>query len=111
MSAVLLATLVMQVIDFLRELTNLKTQKSAVLTQLSAWGAGIALAALSAHASVTANLTLPGLSAPMHTLDAGSVVLVGMLFSSLASTIVDVKQAIDSGDSSAKPSLIPSDGA
>ncbi len=47
--AVLLATLVWQVIDFLRELTNLPTQKSAVLTQLAAWIGGVVVVLLAAH--------------------------------------------------------------
>lgn len=108
MTYVLFASLIWQVIDFLRELANLKIERSAVVTQLAAWVGGIALIALAAHAQVTAALVLPGIDLPLGKLDGSSIVLVGMLAASLASTGVDVKQAIDSNDTSRKPSLLKS---
>lgn len=107
MSAVLFATLLWQVIDFLRELTNLRTQKSAVLTQLTAWVGGVVMVALAAHATVARGLVPPGFTQQLGKLDFGSTVLIGLAVSSFASSLVDVKQAIDSKDSSTKPPLLP----
>lgn len=106
MTVALFASLIWQVIDWLREVTNLKANRSSVVTQLLAWIAGIALIAVAAHAAVTETLVLPGLAQPLGDLDAGSTVLVGLLAASLASSAVDVKQAIDTSDSSKKPPLI-----
>lgn len=106
MTAVVFAALVWKVVDFLRQLANLKTQKSSVLTQLCAWVGGIAVVALGAHAAVSAALVLPGSTLPLGKLDFGSTILLGMLISSTASALVDVKQAIDGHDSAAKPSLL-----
>lgn len=106
MTYVLFAALVWQVVDFLRELTNLSTNKSAVVTQACAWVGGIMLIALAAHAAVTEAVVMPGMSVALGKLDWPSVVLVGLLASSLASTGVDVKQALDGSDSAAKPQLL-----
>jgi predicted PurR-regulated permease PerM len=107
MDAVLFATLLWQVVDFLRELTNLKTQKSAVLTQLTAWVGGIILVILASHAKVSADLILPGMSTALGHLDGSSQVLYGLMVASLGSSLVDVKQSIDNTDSSTKPPLLP----
>lgn len=106
MDAVMFATLLWQVVDFLRELTNLQAQKSAVVTQLTAWVAGIAMVALAGHASVASALVLPGLDQPLGSLDVGSTILVGLIVASLGSSLVDVKQALDNTDSSHKPPLL-----
>lgn len=106
MEIVLFATLIWQVIDFLRELTDFGTNKSSIVTQATAWGGGILLVVVAAHAQVTQTLTLPGIATPLGKLDAGSIVLVGLLASSLASSIVDVKQAVDGSDSAVKPPLL-----
>lgn len=106
MTAVLFAALVWKVIDFLRLLTNLKHQTSAILTQLLAWVGGVVIVAVGAHAAVASNVVVPGTSLPLGKLDFGSVVLVGLLVSSFGSVGVDIKQALDGSDSSAKPSLL-----
>lgn len=106
MTYVLFAGLLWQVVDFLKELTHLDSQRSAVVTQLTAWVGGIVLVALAAHAQVTETLVLPGVSTPMGKLDGASIVLVGLLASSLASSLVDVKAAVDNTDSAAKPPLL-----
>ena len=106
MTVVLFATLVLKVVDFLRLLANLRTNVSAVVTQLCAWGGGILLVYIGTVATVTKGVVLPGVDQPLGALNAGSIILVGMLASSLASTIVDVKQALDSSDTSMKPSLV-----
>ena len=108
MSIVVLATLVWQVIDFLRELTNWRTNKSAVITQASAWVGGVLIMLIGAHAAVTQHLTFPGMDRPLGSLDGASIILAGLLASSLASSLVDVKQALDTTDSAVKPALLPS---
>lgn len=107
MTAVLFASLIWKVIDWLRELVHLPTTRSSVLTQLTAWGGGVLLVLVGAHAAVTSAIVLPGTGLPLGKLDAGSILLVGLLASSLASSLVDVKQALDGSDSAAKPPLIP----
>lgn len=101
------ATLVWQVVDFLRELTNLKTQKSAVVTQATAWLGGIIIVVLASHAKVSADLVLPGMSTALGHLDGSSQVLYGLMVASLGSSAVDVKQALDRSDSAVKPPLLP----
>lgn len=106
MTAVVFAALVWKVVDWLRLLFNLPRQVSAVVTQALAWVAGVLLVWVASSASVTAEVVLPGTSAALGTLDAGSVILVGLLVSSFGSAIVDVKQALDRTDSAAKPPLV-----
>lgn len=105
MDTVVFAALVWQVIDFARELANLPAQRSAVLTQALAWCAGVGAVAVGAHANATAALVLPGSNLPLGELDAWSVVLVGVLVASTASSAVDLKQAFDGHDSNARPPL------
>ncbi len=106
METVVFASLVLQVTDFLRELAHVRTNVSSVVTQAAAWVAGIVLTIIAAHAAVTADLVIPGADAALGTLDGPSQILVGLLVASLGSTIVDVKQALDSTDSAAKPPLL-----
>ena len=106
MELILFATLIWQVIDFLREVANFQAERSSVVTQLTAWVVGIAAVALGGQAAVTADLVLPGTGLALGQLDFGSVVLVGLMASSLASSLVDTKQAIDKSDTSSKPPLL-----
>jgi len=106
MTAVVFAALLAKVIDFLRLLSNAAANKSAIVTQLAAWAGGIGLVALAAHAQVAAGLVLPGTNLSLDALDGSSVVLVGLLVSSLGSLAVDFKQSFDSTDSAAKPPLL-----
>lgn len=106
MTALLFASLLWQFVDFLKELTNFKTQRSAVLTQLVAWISGIALVWIVSAASIGKSFSLPGFP-PLGQLNFWDTVIVGLLASSLASSAVDVKQALDGSDSAGKPPLIP----
>lgn len=107
MTIILFSTLTIQLVDFAREIAGGKAYRSSVVTQLLAWIVGIVIIWLGANAAVTAELTLPGIDTPLGLLDGGSIILVGLLASSLASSIVDVKSAIDGSDSAAKPPLLP----
>lgn len=108
MTVVVFAALVWKVIDFLRMLFNISSQKSAIITQATAWIGGVVLVVIAAHAGVTKALVLPGSDLSLGLLDFPSQVLIGLLVSSLASGVVDIKQAIDGSDSSAVVPLIPS---
>ena len=105
MTVIVFTALVWKVIDFLRMLTNFKTQKSGLLTQATAWIGGVVLVIIAAHASVTSGLVLPGADESLRTIDFASQVLLGLLIASLASGVVDIKQAIDGTDSASKPSM------
>lgn len=111
MTMVVFAALVWKVIDFLRMLFNIQSQRSAIITQLTAWIGGVILVLVAANASVSAALVLPGSDQALGVLDFPSLILVGLLVSSLASGVVDVKQAIDASDSSKVVPLIPTSTA
>lgn len=107
MTAIMFVALVWQVIDFLRELAAIRENRNAVIVQASAWVGGFILVVIGAHAAVTAKLVLPGSDLPLGVLDWGSQILVGMMVASLASSAVDIKQAIDNTDSARKPAVLP----
>lgn len=106
MTEIVFAALVWKVIDWLRNIASLSTQKSAVATQALAWLGGIVLVWVASSATVTAAVVLPGTSSPLGSLDGGSIILVGLLVASFGSTLVDVKQALDGSDSAVKPPLL-----
>ena len=110
MTVIVFTALVWKVIDFFRMVTNYKTQRSGIITQVTAWAGGIILVIIAAHASVTSSLVLPGADESLRTIDFASQILLGLLIASLASATVDIKQAFDSSDSAAKPNLLPSSG-
>lgn len=107
MTVIVFSALVWKVIDFLRLFINIKSNRSAVFTQVTAWAGGVVLVVLAAHAQVAQSLVLPGADTALHQLDFTSQILLGLLISSFASTVVDVKQAIDSSDTSSMPKLVP----
>jgi len=106
MTAIVFSALVWKVIDFLRMLFNFNAQKSAIVTQVTAWVGGVALVLVAAQGDVTKHLVLPGSDQTLGAMDFVSLILIGLLVSSLASGIVDVKQAIDGTDSASKPPMI-----
>jgi ABC-type multidrug transport system permease subunit len=107
MTFVVFAVLVWKVIDFLRMLFNITTQRSAIITQATAWVGGVLLVLIASHAGVMKALVLPGSDQALGLLDFPSQVLIGLLVSSFASGVVDIKKAIDNTDSSAVVPLIP----
>lgn len=107
MTVVIFGALVWKVVDFMRLLFNITTNRSAIITQATAWIGGIVLVVIAAHAGVAKLLVLPGTDSALGTLDFASQILAGLLIASFASTVVDIKQAIDNGDSSAMPPMVP----
>ena len=105
MTVLIFSALVWKVIDFFRMCFNFKTQKSGIITQVTAWAGGVLLVVLAAHAGVTSSLILPGSDKALGSIDFASQILLGLLISSVASSVVDIKQAIDGTDSASKPSI------
>lgn len=106
MTVIVFTALVWKVIDFLRMLFNFKTNKSGVITQITAWVGGVVLVILASHATITQTLVLPGTDQALKGLDIGSLVFIGLLISSVASAAVDIKKAVDNTDSATKPALL-----
>jgi hypothetical protein len=106
MTVIVFTALVWKVVDFLRMLFNYKTQRSGIVTQLTAWVGGIVLVVAAAHASIAKNLVLPGSTNAISTVDFASQVLLGLLIASVASTAVDIKQAVDNTDTASKPAIV-----
>jgi hypothetical protein len=106
MEVALLVALIWQVIDFLRELTNFKTNKSAIITQATAWIGGVIGITAFAHAMLFSDKVFPGTTHALGTLDGGSLIFLGLSVASVASSAVDIKQAVDGSDSAKKPPLL-----
>lgn len=100
-----LAALVWKLTDFLRLVVNLSTERSAVLTQLSAWAAGVGAVWLYGASQFGGSVVVEGLA--ISAMSGPTKVLVGITIASLGSALVDVKQAVDGSDSSTKPPLAP----
>jgi hypothetical protein len=100
---VALGTLVFTFVNFLRFLTA--RNWSSVLTQLIAWAAGIAGVFL-----MRATDFAPGITFGDKSLDKvgfWSALLLGLLATSLLSTVNEVKKALDNNDSAKVPALLP----
>lgn len=100
----LLTTVLWKLIDLLRLLANFDKERSAVVTMLTSIVGGVIVVVLAAHASLFDHFVVNGLT--LTQLDIGSQVFLGLGIASLAGVGVDIKQAIDSSDSAAKPSLL-----
>ena len=97
-----LLALVQQFIDFLKEL--LSAPKSAV-TQVVTWAAGIGAVVLFAHSNFGSQVHVGSLA--LDSASGPSQVLIGLLVSSLGSSLHDVVQAVDNTSSQTKPPLVP----
>lgn len=102
---VAMAALVMAVINELKFLTNKKW--SDALTQLCVWVAGVLVVTLAAHSDFANGITVADM--PLGALNFWSLVFVGLQAGSFATAFVEVKKALDGGDSARKPPLVPSD--
>lgn len=79
---------------------------NAAFTLAAVEVSGVVVMLLAAGAKVTETLVLPGTSEPIGSLDKASVVLLGLVMTSLSSTIYDFKKAFDSTDSAKQPPLL-----
>lgn len=80
---------------------------NAAVTQLVVWVIGFIVISLAAHAQLTENLVVPGLTVALNNLDWQSLVLVAYILGGTGSFAFDFKKAFDSSDSAAEPSLLP----
>lgn len=99
-----LAALVWKVTDFIRYAANYRTSRSSLITQLVSWTGGVVAVLVYAATDYANTVTIGAVR-----LDHASVIsriLIGVVLGSMASTAVDLKQAIDGNDSAAKPSII-----
>lgn len=99
-----LLALVWKFIDFLRALANFATQKSAVVTQVTAWVGGVVGVMLFAHSNFGTTVTVGDMTLDKY--DGTSLLILGLMISSAASAAVDYKQARDNNDDASKPPLI-----
>lgn len=104
-----LAFAVNKTVSVIKELVN--KNFNAAITQLVVWVVGFIAVVLAAHAAITEALVVPGLTVPLGSLDWPSELLLAWILGSTGSFIFDFKKAIDSSDSSAEPSLLPSKAA
>jgi energy-converting hydrogenase Eha subunit G len=79
---------------------------NAALTQLVVWIVGFIAIALAAHAQITENLVVPGLTTPLGSLDWSSEVLIAWILGGTGSFAFDFKKAFDSSDNATEPSLL-----
>jgi hypothetical protein len=99
---VALGTLVFTFVNFLKYLRA--GNASAVLTQLIAWLAGMAGIALVAHTQFATDITFG--QHTLATLNGSSQLFLGLIATSILSTVNEFKKAIDNNDSAKTPSLL-----
>jgi H+/Cl- antiporter ClcA len=100
---VALGTLVFTFVNFLRFFSA--RNWSAVLTQIIAWVAGMAGVFLMRATDFAAGIKIGDKS--LDKVGFWSALLLGLLATSLLSTVNEVKKALDNNDSSKVPPLLP----
>jgi hypothetical protein len=100
-----LVALVIVVVDFLRNLTSGKARLNAIVTQLCAWVGGLVAVFLYGESQLGDTIKV-GEQTLDHT-DTATKVIIGLMIASIASTVVNVKKALDSSDSAVVPPLLP----
>lgn len=73
----------------------------AAATQIVVWGAGVAVAFLLSASDFADGIQVAGVA--LGSLNAASLLLVGLTIGSTASTAYEVKKALDSGDDAREP--------
>lgn len=99
----LLAALAKKIVDFVRQLRGKDT--SAVLTQLLAWLAGVAVVFIGSHVDVSAGVEVANQS--LDQLGLWSQVVLGFVVGSVGSVLKDTYKALDPSQSEAAPKLVP----
>lgn len=100
---VALAGLVFAFNNFLKFLSG-KDFKSAV-TQLIVWASGVAGIFIAAQTDFAGGIRIG--DEALSTLNGWSLLFVGLTFASVASTLNEVKKALDSSDTAKTPPMIP----
>ena len=80
---------------------------NSVVTQASAWGAGVFLVFLAGAADITNKLVLWEGVPALTDVNASSKVLLGFMFLSLGSQVYEFKKALDRNDTAAEPAMLP----
>ena len=99
----LLAAFAKKIVDFVRQLRGKDT--SAILTQLFAWLAGIAVVFIGAHVDVASGVEIANQS--LDQLSTWSQVVLGLVVGSLGSVGKDALKALDNTQTEAAPKLVP----
>jgi hypothetical protein len=100
-----LAALGTLVFTFVNFLTYVKARNlNGVVTQLIAWVAGVVAILIAAHTQFAPDITFG--NHPLSKLDWQSQVFLGLIATSILSTVNEVKKAIDGSDSAKKVPLI-----
>jgi hypothetical protein len=79
---------------------------SAMLTQVIAWAAGIGAILIAAHTQFAPQISFSGQT--LAKMDWQTQVFIGLIATSILSTVNEVKKAIDTSDSAKKTPLFPS---
>lgn len=98
-----MTALVKKVVDFVKYVVN--GDVNALVTQLVAWGMGIALAFIAANSDWAESILIN--SIPLAALSGWSLVFVGVNIASLAGFGWDAIKAIDGSNSAIVPDLLP----
>lgn len=99
-----LLALVWKFIDFLKQLTPKDRNVNAAITQVVVWISGLAAVFLYAASQLGDGVTIGTIT--LEDADTPTKIIVGLMVGSLASAAVDVKRAIDGGDTSKQPPLV-----
>lgn len=95
--------LIWKIVDFVKYLRARNSE--AVVTQAAVWFAGVGVIFLLAATDFASAINVGDLS--LGTLNAASLILLGLSVGSSASVLVDVKKAVDNTDSAAVPAGKP----
>ncbi len=83
----------------------LSPDRNAAITQVIVWGFAFGFLLLGSEAEVLEGLIVPGLSAPLGTLDIPSIALLALVSGSTGSVVYDFKKAFDNTDTAAEAPL------
>ena len=100
---IVLGAFAKKLVDFVRQLRGKDT--SAVLTQVLAWAAGIAVVFIGAHVDVASAVEVANVS--LDQMSAWTQVVLGLVVGSLGSVGKDTLKALDRFQTEAAPKLVP----
>lgn len=97
------AALVLKVLDFVKALKN--QDSNAIVTQLGVWIAGVGVIFLLGSTDFASGVEVAGYT--LDSLNAWSLVFLGLTVGSTGSLIFDFKKSFDNTDSSRQEPLLP----